>query len=91
VTVSAGGSDESSLDRVRLGAHLARHGIRSQHREVPGNRGYVANALLSYIADADSDLLVMGAYGHSRFREMVLGGATRGVLASMTVPVLMSY
>ena len=91
VTVSAGGSDEPSLDRVRLAAHLARHGIRSQHREVAGSAGYVADALLSYVADAGADLLVMGAYGHSRFREMVRGGATRGVLASMTVPVLMSH
>jgi nucleotide-binding universal stress UspA family protein len=67
VTVSAGGSDEPSLDRVRLAAHLARHGIRSQHREVAGSAGYVADALLSYVADASADLLVMGAYGHSRF------------------------
>jgi nucleotide-binding universal stress UspA family protein len=51
----------------------------------------VGNALLSLISDVSADLLVMGAYGHSRVREWVLGGATRSVLASMTVPVLMAH
>jgi len=50
----------------------------------------VGNALLSAAADCAADLLVMGAYGHSRVRELVLGGATREILAAMTVPVLMS-
>ena len=49
------------------------------------------NALLSAVTDSGVDLLVMGAYGHSRIRELVLGGATRGVLEAMTVPVLMSH
>jgi nucleotide-binding universal stress UspA family protein len=47
--------------------------------------------LLSCVADDSSDLLVMGAYGQPRFREMVLGGATRQILKQMTVPVLMSH
>lgn len=51
----------------------------------------VGNALLSMATDIGSDLLVMGAYGHSRFREMLLGGVTRSVLKLMTVPVLMSH
>jgi nucleotide-binding universal stress UspA family protein len=51
----------------------------------------VANTLLSHAADASADLIVMGGYGHSRLRELVLGGATRGILAAMTVPVLMSH
>jgi nucleotide-binding universal stress UspA family protein len=46
---------------------------------------------LSRAADLGADLIVMGAYGHSRVREMLLGGATRSVLRSMTVPVLMSH
>jgi nucleotide-binding universal stress UspA family protein len=46
---------------------------------------------LSRLADLGADLLVMGAYGHSRVRELLLGGATRAVLRSMTVPVLMSH
>jgi nucleotide-binding universal stress UspA family protein len=51
----------------------------------------VGDALLSHIADRGADLLVMGAYAHSRVRELVLGGATRTILKSMTVPVLMAH
>ena len=47
--------------------------------------------LLSYAADAEADMIVMGGYGHSRMREVVLGGTTREILRSMTVPVLMSH
>ena len=51
----------------------------------------IAQAMLSRAADLSTDLIVMGAYGHARWTERVLGGATRGLLASMTVPVLMSH
>jgi nucleotide-binding universal stress UspA family protein len=51
----------------------------------------VANTILSHAADTSVDLLVMGGYGHSRMREFLLGGVTRGILASMTVPTLMSH
>jgi len=51
----------------------------------------VGDALLSRACDLNADLIVMGAYGHSRFTERLLGGATRRLLASMTVPVLMSH
>ena len=51
----------------------------------------VANTILSHIADRSSDLLVMGAYGHSRLRELVLGGVTRTILHDMTVPVFMAH
>jgi nucleotide-binding universal stress UspA family protein len=51
----------------------------------------VGDALLNRIADLGADMLVMGAYGHSRAREAVFGGATRDVLDRMTVPVLMSH
>lgn len=51
----------------------------------------VGEALLSYAADAQADLLVMGAYGHSRLWEFVLGGVTRTILGSMTLPVLLSH
>ena len=46
---------------------------------------------MSAAAEAESDLIVMGGYGHTRFREIVLGEVTRDVLETMTVPVLMSY
>ena len=51
----------------------------------------VPNTILSHAADSGADFIVMGGYGHSRLREFVLGGATRGMLASMTAPVLMSH
>ena len=47
--------------------------------------------ILSHAADAGADLLIMGGYGHSRLREFILGGVTRGILRTMTVPVLMSH
>jgi len=51
----------------------------------------IGELLLSHAADIDADLIVMGGYGHTRIHEMVLGGVTRTILASMTVPVLMSH
>jgi nucleotide-binding universal stress UspA family protein len=51
----------------------------------------VGNQILSRAADLDVDLIVMGAYGHSRMSELILGGATRTIIQSMTVPVLMSH
>jgi len=54
-------------------------------------RGDIGDALLSQAADLSADLLVMGAYGHSRLRETILGGVTRTVLHSMTIPVLMAH
>ncbi|HYU11247.1 MAG TPA: universal stress protein [Stellaceae bacterium] len=74
-----------------IALHLARHGVKAQvERTVSAGIG-VGNTLLSRAADLEADLLVMGAYGHSRVRELLLGGATRTVLTSMTLPVLMSH
>lgn len=69
---------------------LSRHGI-SVNVIIRETRVGAGEALLSIAADEGADLIVMGAYGHTRFREMVLGGATRDLLASMTVPVLMAH
>lgn len=69
---------------------LAAHGVRAQLECVPSEIG-VADALLSRAADGGHDLVVMGGYGHSRFREALLGGATRSMLKQMTVAVLMSH
>lgn len=69
---------------------LARHGVKvTVHQEVSAID--IGNTLLSRTADRGADLLVMGAYGHSRFRELILGGATRSVLSQMTIPVLMAH
>jgi nucleotide-binding universal stress UspA family protein len=73
-----------------IAQYLSRHGINvnviCRHSHV--NEG---EALLAYCADETMDLIVMGGYGHTRFREMVLGGATREILLSMTIPVLMTH
>lgn len=68
---------------------LARHGVTATVRNEVASAP-IADAILSRTADLDTDLLVMGGYGHTRWTERLLGGATRGVLATMTVPVLMS-
>lgn len=70
---------------------LARHGVKvTVQREVAAD-AKVGETILSRAADLDADLIVMGIYGHSRLREFVLGGASRTLLESMTVPVLMSH
>ena len=72
-------------------AWLARHGVKvTVQREVAPDAD-VGGVILSRAADHDADVIVMGIYGHSRMREMVLGGASRTLLASMTVPVFMSH
>ncbi len=74
-----------------IGLHLARHGVRATiERTVSAGIG-VGNTLLSRASDLEADLLVMGAYGHSRMRELLLGGATRTILQSMTLPVVMAH
>ncbi len=79
------------LPGADIALHLTRHGINVDVQQLGGTDIDVGNALLSHVADRGSDLLVMGGYGHSRLREFVLGGATRTILSSMTVPVLMAH
>jgi len=71
--------------------HLARHGLSVQLQNVAASDLDVPNTILSHAADVSATLIVMGGYGHSRLREFVLGGATRGILATMTVPTFMSH
>jgi nucleotide-binding universal stress UspA family protein len=71
--------------------HLARHGVNAVCESIRAPDIGVGNMLLSRAADDDADLLVMGAYGRSRLRELVLGGATRHILYHMTIPVLLSH
>ncbi len=69
---------------------LARHGVKVEV-SVHKTSTDIGNALLSLSHDLDSDMIVMGGYGHSRLREMIMGGVTRTILESMTIPVLMSH
>ena len=75
----------------RLSEVLARHGIAAELIAEPSLDLDPADLLLNQAADSGADLIVMGAYGRSRVRELVLGGVTRGVLQHMTVPVLLSH
>jgi nucleotide-binding universal stress UspA family protein len=80
--------EEPGADIAR---HLARHGLKVTVRRIVGAEISAGDMLLNEAADLGADLLVMGGYGHSRFREFMLGGATRTLLGQMTVPVLMSH
>ncbi|TGD67656.1 universal stress protein [Tabrizicola sp. WMC-M-20] len=70
---------------------LVRHGVRAEVTVLARSLPRVSDVLLRHVRDKDADLLVMGAYGHSRFREAILGGATRNMLEQTTVPVLMAH
>ena len=89
VTNERGKQDE--IEGADMGAHLARHGLNVDVKRTALGDIDVADVILSHAADAGSDLIVMGGYGHSRLREFVLGGVTRSIFRSMTAPVLMSH
>ncbi|MBU6489074.1 MAG: universal stress protein [Burkholderiales bacterium] len=82
----------SRIPGTDIAAIVSRYGVNVVTEEVEGAKGEpIGEMLLSRAADLGVDLIVMGCYGHSRWRELVLGGATRSILKSMTVPVLMSH
>lgn len=70
---------------------LARHGVEVDVHRVESREISIGDTILSAMADRGSDLLVMGAYGHTRLQEIVFGGVTRHIMAHMTVPVLLSH
>jgi nucleotide-binding universal stress UspA family protein len=91
VVVATNSEKTNEIPGADITHHLARHNLKVKlHRLVAGDLD-VANVILSHAADAASDLIVMGGYGHSRLREFVLGGVTREILRSMTVPTLMAH
>jgi nucleotide-binding universal stress UspA family protein len=87
----AGASEQYGEEAgVDVGTYLSRHGITVEIRRIDGWTS-VGEALVNEAARTGSDLLVMGAYGHSRLREYVLGGATRHVLGTAGIPVLVAH
>lgn len=74
-----------------LAEHLARHDVNVETKPVVSENLSVADYMLSSASDLDIDMIVMGAYGHSRLREYTFGGTTRSILKSMTVPVFMAH
>jgi nucleotide-binding universal stress UspA family protein len=91
VIIGSKAGKDNEIAGADLGQHLARHGLKVDVKRITSPDIDVASTILSYAADSSADMIVMGGYGHSRLREFVLGGATRGILESMTVPVLMSH
>jgi nucleotide-binding universal stress UspA family protein len=85
------GADAGDIPTAEISQHLARHNVRVEASQLVAKDLDVGDVLLSRAADLGSDLIVMGAYGHTRLRETILGGATKHLLAHMTVPVLMSH
>jgi nucleotide-binding universal stress UspA family protein len=82
---------EDEIEGADMAEHLGRHGLNVEVRRTALGDIDVADVILSRAADAGTDFLVMGGYGHSRLREFVLGGVTRSIFRTMTVPVLMSH
>lgn len=88
LTATRGHGPEPGSD---IALYLSRHGIEVEVQQLEARDLEPADTILARLSDHDSDMLLMGAYGHSRMRELVLGGVTRGILEHMTVPVLMSH
>jgi nucleotide-binding universal stress UspA family protein len=86
-----GRRQQREIPGMDIANHLARHKIKIELRTVPAGGIDIADSILSYVADNSADMIVMGGYGHSRLREFVLGGVTRGILSTMTIPVFMSH
>lgn len=91
VTVASEPAKSDEMPGADIAHHLARHGVKVELKRIVTAETDVASTILSHAADSSADFLVMGGYGHSRLREFILGGVTREILASMTVPVLMSH
>ena len=81
----------NELPGANIARHLARHDLNVDLKRIVTGETDVANTILSYAADVSADFIVMGGYGHSRLREFILGGVTRGLLSSMTIPTLLSH
>ena len=70
---------------------LSRHGVKAEIDVLSKTLPRVSDVLMRHVADVNADMIVMGAYGHSRFREAILGGATRNMLEGAGVPVFMAH
>lgn len=84
-------AEPGQLPGVEIAAALARHGVKVTIQKSNGEEIGAGDEILARLADSGADLLVMGAYGHTRLRQMVFGGVTRHILQHMTVPTLMSH
>ncbi len=83
--------NQTEIPAAALKDHLARHELTARIVRMSADRSDIQPMVLSIAADTGLDLIVMGGYGHSRLQERIVGGVTRGMLQSMTVPTLMSH
>jgi nucleotide-binding universal stress UspA family protein len=94
IEIVAVNEDEDATGEITSAAlttHLARRDLSARTFRLTAETPNIHNAILSLAADNDTDLIVMGGYGHSRLREFILGGTTRGMFESLTVPALISH
>jgi nucleotide-binding universal stress UspA family protein len=91
INPQGGAGGHGDIPGADIGLHLSRHGVNAVCERISADDVETGALLLSRAADEGADLIVMGAYGHSRLSELVLGGATRHILRHMTVPVLLSH
>ncbi len=91
VTVNENEAAAGEASSTALIAHLARYDLSARPHSITADTSNIHNAILSLAADSETDLIVMGGYGHSRLREFILGGTTRGMFESLTVPAQISH
>ena len=92
LSINPGASVNHRIPGADIARHLARHGVRCEATTTQADSDIeVGDVLLSRAADLGADMIVMGAYGHSRLREMALGGVTRHLIKHMTAPTLMAH
>jgi len=82
---------DSKRTTEELAKNLSRHGLEVELDKVDSKGRTIGETLEAYAKSSAADILVMGAYGHSRFREFILGGATRSLLAKPPLPILFSH
>jgi nucleotide-binding universal stress UspA family protein len=91
VAINEAADTENEVSSTALTNHLARYDLAARIHRIAANHSNIHNAILSLAADSESDLIVMGGYGHSRLRELILGGTTRGMFETLTIPALISH
>lgn len=89
--LSINGDDASPDVATQLGNYLAWHGVNAEIETAPVSDHQVGETVLKRCAEWDADLLIMGAYTHSRLRQLIMGGVTRYVLAEANLPVVMVH
>ncbi len=91
VGVMSGQDDEQAPQTDDMMAHLKRHGVTAEALRVKAGEGDIGRLLLSTAKSLNADLMVMGAFHHSRWREFILGGVTLTVLEEATIPLFMAH